>query len=513
MAESTETEVKLLVDGRGRQLTELPVIGSALKHASRKRIETSYYDTPDHILERQGYVLRLRKGDGAPLLSVKQAGGAIVRKEWECRISGDARQSKDWRGTPIEPLLKAESTRALLRPLFTTVIDRASFDTEYEGAVIEVAFDRGEITHDGRELPVSEIEFELKRGQPEAVFKLARELAGHAPLRLGLLSKGERGHLLNSGHWEAVQPATTPALAGMTSLRDGIQIICRTCLKDFILNHAALDAGYNEEAVHQARIAIRRLRSALALFKSRMADAERPRLKHEIKWLWEATGPARDLDVMYSELESEANRADMPPGTATLIEIIRARRDAARRKLLAALQSDRTRLLLIDLAHWIENGDWSRTRSAAPGEPIMAAVSELLDKRLRKLQRIARGIAKANPRERHRVRITAKELRLMCEFFRSLVEDGKSRRRYDQLVAVLEKLQKVLGRLQDRATRDEQLAQIAREARSVPHLRQEISVDAAAKALISDSRKAPAKQLKQLKKASAKLADAHGFWR
>src|SRR5262245_5159628 len=108
MAAFTEVEVKLLVDGRGvQQLDALPIIGDALKRAPRRRIETSYYDTPDRVLERHGYVLRLRKGDGPPLLSVKQEpGGAIVRKEWERRIAGKAPTAKGWRNTPIEPLLK-----------------------------------------------------------------------------------------------------------------------------------------------------------------------------------------------------------------------------------------------------------------------------------------------------------------------------------------------------------------------------------------------------------------------
>src|SRR5207253_5435420 len=125
MAESTEIEVKLLVDRRGiQQLSALPMIGTALKRAPRKHIETCYYDTPDHLLEREGFVLRLRKGDGAPLLSIKQQ-AATVRKEWERRIAGDEPQSRDWRGTPVEPLLKRKTARANLRPLFATVIDRA----------------------------------------------------------------------------------------------------------------------------------------------------------------------------------------------------------------------------------------------------------------------------------------------------------------------------------------------------------------------------------------------------
>src|SRR5207249_6780598 len=100
---------------------------------------------------------------------------------------------------------------------------------------------------------------------PGAVFALARELAGHAPLRLGLVSKGERGQLLNDNAWGSPRPPTRPKLSRATSLGAGIQIICRTCLKDFTINDAVLAEGYAEEALHQGRIALRRLRSALSL--------------------------------------------------------------------------------------------------------------------------------------------------------------------------------------------------------------------------------------------------------
>jgi triphosphatase len=513
VVESTEVEVKLLVDGRALpQLTALPVIGTSLKRAARRRIETSYYDTPEHILERQGLVLRVRKGDGNPLLSVKQhAGGAIIRKEWERRIRGDEPQPKDWRGTPVEPLLKQSDTRSLLRPLFTTVIDRAAFEVEYDGALIEVAFDRGEIKHDGRELPVSEIEFELKRGGREAPFSLARMLARHAPLRLGLLSKGERGQLLSSGCWGMPYAATTPEITETTSLRDAIQIICRTCLKDFARNETILAGRYDSEAVHQARIAVRRLRSALGLFKGQMTDPQRPILNREIKWLWGVTGPARDLDVMRGDLEEERERGDLPAGAASLIEVIENKADAARVELLAALRSDRNRLLFIDLAGWIENGEWSRSASAALGGALMASVGGPLDKKLEKLQRLSRKIGSAKPRKRHRIRIAAKELRLVCEFFDRVVTEGKARKRYDALLSVLGKLQKPLGRLQDRATQIELLEQAAQEAQSTLRV-PSIPLDTAVTALASDRAKHPAKLLKSLKKSSEKLAKVKGFW-
>jgi triphosphatase len=513
MQPSVEIEVKLLVDRRGLQkLAALPVIGAALTHAPRQRIETIYYDTPDHLLEREGFVLRLRKGDGAPLLSVKRAAGnGIARKEWERRINGNQPQAKDWRGTPLQSLLAEKGARTPLRQLFVTVIDRAAFNCEYDGALIEAVFDRGEIKHDGRELPVSEIELELKHGDPGAVFALARELADHAPLRLGVVSKGERGRLLTSGEWGSPHAQTRPQLANDTNLREGIRIVCRTCLKDFMINESALAGGYTEEAVHQARIAVRRLRCALALFKSVLVDEELPRLKGEIGWLWDMTGPARDLDVMSAGLESRIEAGGMPQGAATLVEIVESRRDSARRALLAAIRSGRTRLLFIDLARWIEDGAWSRRDIADLGKPVMKVARRLLAKRLKKLKKRAPGIAEAKPEKQHRLRIAAKKLRLMSEFFETLVEDDTPRKRFNKLTKVLGRLQKILGRLHDDTARDHFLCEVARESETAAHVRPHIAVDAAVNALGSGD-SGHSKTMKKLKKPSDKLARAKGFW-
>src|SRR5262249_34019491 len=133
---------------------------------------------------------------------------------------------------------------------------------------------------------------------------------------------------------------------------------------------------------------------------------------------------------------------------------------------LAALRSDRTRLLFIDLVRWIETGKWSAAGNSDLEEPIVKIARRLLDKRLDKLQDRVRHIVKAKARERHRIRIAAKKLRLMCEFFESLIGGSRQRREYDRIVTAVSELQKVLGRMQDDVVRTDFLATLTHDAQA-----------------------------------------------
>ena len=81
------------------------------------------------------------------------------------------------------------------------------------------------------------------------------------------------------------------------SIAQGFEIIVSSCLRHFQLNEPTVVKARNVEALHQARVAIRRLRSALALFRPIVADQEFDRVQRELRWLVAEFGDARNLDV------------------------------------------------------------------------------------------------------------------------------------------------------------------------------------------------------------------------
>jgi inorganic triphosphatase YgiF len=449
-----EVELKFLIESGGLPMLDaLPVIGKRLRRAPRKHIETTYFDTSDRRFTDNGFALRVRKQDKNALLSIKQAGPlGSGREEWERPITGDEPNADNMSDSPAAPLLQKNGDGADLAPLYTVAVDRASFLVKDGAAQIEIAVDRGEIKRDGAELPVCELELELKKGDPRQLFAFAQRFIDKAPLRLSLVSKGDRGDRLVDGSWGRPVVASTPKLKPAMTAAQAFRAICHSCLYDFMLNEPAVEDDADIEGVHRARIAIRRLRAAFSLFKPMIDDRDHERLRRELSWLSDLLGAARDLDVMQVEtFEPQVNAGEAPLGATSLLAEVGKRRKEARRVLHAALHSDRMRKLLFDLVRWLDHGDWQSRQEA---QDLAATVArELLAKKLKKLRKRARRLAGANAETRHEIRIAAKKLRYMSEFFKNLVTGGKQRARYKIFVRSLEKIQSSLGEIQDGATR------------------------------------------------------------
>jgi triphosphatase len=334
-----------------------------------------------------------------------------------------------------------------MRPAFEVDVERTSFMLETGGGRIEAAFDQGAIKANGEQLGVRELELELKSGDRSALFNLARAFVLLAPLHPSLISKPERGHLLIGGAWGRAAKSSKPRLAKDMTCRLAFQEICQTCLHDFHLNLRGLEKSDNVEAFHQGRIAIRRLRAALALFKPMVIDIAYRRLRDELKWLAGLFGAARDMDVLRANLPPPA------PGNQTSMRALagdcEAKRLRAHQVVIDALDGERARILQVDLAVWIEDGRWHRQSSGIAEEPVPRYAAARLRKRCEKLVKRGAGLAKVGPSARHKIRIEAKKLRYMAEFFVDVPGVAKDRKRLKELINCCEKLQAALGVIRD----------------------------------------------------------------
>jgi inorganic triphosphatase YgiF len=507
-----EVELKFLIESGGLPMLDaLPVIGRRLRRAPRKHIVTTYFDTSDRRFSDNGFALRVRKQDKNALLSIKQAGSVgSGREEWERPIAGDEPNVDNMCDSPAASLLPKNGDGAQLTPLYTVAVDRASFLVKEGAAQIEIAVDRGEIKRDGAELPVCELELELKKGDPRQLFAFAQRFIDKAPLRLSLVSKGDRGDRLVDGSWGRPVVASTPKLTPAMTAAQAFRTICHSCLYDFMLNEPAVDDDRDIEGVHRARIAIRRLRAAFSLFIPMIEDGDHDRLRRELSWLSDLLGAARDLDVMQVEtFEPQVNAGEAPLGATSLLAEVGKRRKDARQALHAALHSDRMRKLLFDLVRWLDHGEWQARAEAQDRAPKCAR--QLLAKRFKKLRKRARGIADANAETRHAIRIAAKKLRYMSEFFDDLVKGGKRRARYKIFVRSLEKIQSSLGKIQDGAARAKFLqTMVTSMALEEPASRAAITAFAAG-VFTAVERPKEQKLVRKADKAFAKIAKAKPF--
>ncbi len=145
------------------------------------------------------------------------------------------------------------------------------------------------------------IELELKAGDPADLYQFAEQLSAAYNLRLGVLTKSQRGFLLAAGETAAIRKAKAPDVAQDATIDELIAMSITECIDHFIGNWPALLQSDNPDAIHQMRVAIRRLRSMLAAFHREILLAAFVAFRKEAREIASALGIARDTDVVYQD--------------------------------------------------------------------------------------------------------------------------------------------------------------------------------------------------------------------
>ncbi len=443
-----ELELKFQVPPPQRARIEAALLASG--PVARQRLQARYFDTPQGALQRAGMVLRLRKEGRQWMQTVKCAAdaGSFDRIEHNARArSGAAVDVALHDQTPAGPLLRqalvdtGENARAL-QAIFTTDVVRLARLFSTAQTTVEVALDRGRITVAGRELSVLEIEFELKAGLPSALIELAQDWCPRYGLWLDPQSKGIAGRRLAAQ--DAVPAAVTAEPIKRTKrarVLDVLSEVLGSVLVHVLWNGREVAAGQaTDRHVHQLRVGLRRLRSALRELAALPELSSLPAgVEQTLTALFRELGEHRDALVLVPQVERQlADAGAPPPGEKpqpTVPDIGAAVRDPAFQSALLAVIGLRYRLQ-------------ERAVDAATGRK---ALRRTVTRRLAKLyaQSLERGdrFAQLQEPERHRIRKRLKRLRYLSELMRPLY----SQRNVDRFVAALKDLQDALGEYQDAA--------------------------------------------------------------
>lgn len=454
VAAGTEIELKLLF--AENELPKITALVSKNAHQLKhRRLHTVYFDTGKHKLWKHGLTLRVRStGDGYEQGIKRFQSSSVARNEWEEQIAGPGPDLLRLKASPIPEFASRYAEEGRLLPVFETGTDRITFALAGDKRLIEASIDRGEIKAGEAKLGICELELELKQGAVSDLFELASRFVAQALLRPDTISKAERGYLLAEGAWGRAAKGTKPRLDARMPSGPAFQEIFRTCLHDFNLNLPLIEDIADVEGLHQGRIAIRRIRAAMTLFRPLVSDDAFRGLASELKWLAGLLGAARDLDVLLGHFaDCEANTG----GNARLREICclaEARRLRARRALVKSLDGKRGRALLLDLLAWIEAGQWRGQFAGAVQQPITGFARNRLKKRLSKLVKRGEDLADLDAGARHKIRIEAKKLRYMAEFFGSARGVAKQPKQYKAMITCCEMLQESLGAIRDQEALD-----------------------------------------------------------
>ncbi len=369
--QGAEIEIKLALPAgsAGPLLRRLSAVPALARHRPvHQQVHNLYYDTPGQALRRQRAALRIRRlGDaGAPqwLQTLKTADAGLSalsrRGEWEVPVEGPVLQQAALREAPPWQRLDPDGTLfATLQPCFSTDFERTRWTVRLRGGTaIEVALDVGQIVADGRTAPVCELELELLSGPPEALFRLAGQIARRVAVLPLSASKAQRGFALAQGVLDAPQRARPPAPPRRASLQALAVPLLSEMFDQFTANLHALLAADHPELVHQARVGWRRFRSALRLLGPGLAVP--PPAWPGLQPLLDLLGELRDLDVASTQtlptlqpayVAGDARRAT---AWAAVEQSFRAAATLQRKAVRLALQEPLTGQALLGITHWLE---------------------------------------------------------------------------------------------------------------------------------------------------------------
>lgn len=482
----TETELKLELTAEAAEtLASSDLLGEP---AATKTLRSVYFDTADMRLKTAGFSLRIRASGKDLIQTVKASGPAsalFARDEWEMPVGGET-PVIDY-STPLQTELAIGADD--LQPQFSVEVTRRVWNVTEGDTAIEVALDEGFVVAGDRRTPLREVELELKGGGLSGLFALMHRIGETVPVRFGVRAKAERGYGLREELRRAIKAEPLRLDRSMSAV-SSFQAIAEACFRHFRLNEDLFLQNRNAEALHQARVALRRLRSAFSIYGVMLPDGQSQRLKEELKWLATTLGDARNIDVLLKEAEE-----------GELHDRLEAARGEAYDRVDEALHSPRARRLALDINEWLRCGDYlslpetEEIRSTPAAEFALQA----LDRKRRKLKKTGRDLAEIGDDQRHEARKAAKKLRYAAEFFGALFSGKRAQKRYRKFIDRMEKLQDRLGFLNDMVM--------------APHVFEALGLQDVAGPRITIDEDAKARLIRDGQRALDKLIDAKRFWR
>lgn len=432
-----EREVKLRADGE-IALPALNDLGGGLMAApvEQLNIETVYFDTSDLRLTRWGYSLRYREGDMWTLKRPAAVSGAVVARD-ELTFAGAA--------TVPPPaalrLLRAYVRREVLTPVahLSTVRRRVRLQTADGFAAAEVDDDTVSVLESGDRFRQIEVELGVLADEDllTRVLKRLRDAGAATPDPTSKLHRA-------LGPRADEPPEVTPVvLAAKATAGDVVRHAIAASVATLFQHDAGIRLGDAPEDVHQARVAVRRLRSDLRTFSSLLDDEWLTSLRADLGWLAAELGTVRDADVLVSRLQAHSARLPTEDAAAAsgLLDLAVTEGTLARQHLLEALDAER----YLDLLERLIRAAQAPALLPAAKERARGLLPGLVAPPWRRLHRAVHALpTEPSDDVLHRVRILTKRCRYAAEAVSPVV--GRRATRFARAAAAV---QAVLGEYHD----------------------------------------------------------------
>ncbi|MCO8108847.1 CYTH and CHAD domain-containing protein [Acinetobacter indicus] len=437
-----EIELKFQVPVHQRRAFEKAI---AKKKAVPMQLWAKYYDSPEQQLAQHAIALRQRL-EGQRWCQTLKAPGQhhFERFELELALGPDEpeqldlslyqehKQAQTLLKQALE-LKKADLKNTGLELQFETDVQRLIVLEQVKDSAIELAFDQGEVRTPTAQSDIYEVEFELKHGDVSNLIDFVQPWVKRYQLWLDVRSKSQRGQMLkNQQDILPVQHQTPFSLDKHDSSSHALAKIVSNCLTHLLPNATAIaDNHYQSGHVHQARVAIRRLRSALKIF-GHWSEQVQPEWQAQLAELFRQLGSTRDRDALSESLmprlaEAGSPLAELPASSESSDEID------------ALFRAPETVRLLLELLQF------SQCTAQEDDQSLKKQVRKQLAKMHRQICQDAVQFEHLDSEQKHRTRKRVKRLRYSVEFIASLFEADAVK----QYLKALKPAQESLGQFND----------------------------------------------------------------
>ncbi|OTG60725.1 hypothetical protein B9T29_11215 [Acinetobacter sp. ANC 3903] len=407
------------------------------KNARLISLYAKYYDTPERHLAQQKISLRQRLEDNHWIQTLKApCNHSLQRFELEKDLGELKDPTLDLKIYPSNSQAKQLLQNTLgkqaknLIVQYETVVQRLVHVIHFNRSKIEVSLDRGEIRHNNQKLPIYEIEFELKQGSIQDLIKFIHPWVQRYHLWLDVRSNAQRGDLLAQDLTiPPAQFATPLQLNSQDSTDSALKQMINNALQHLLPNAATIAAEqYNSEHVHQARVAMRRLRSALRVFDD-WSDEVNPQWQEQLTGLFRQLGATRDRDALNEGLLPQLQQAGGP--YIELTNITKENQIAVDESLRCSYFVE----LILDLLQFVHRPSKKQKKSG-----LKKDIAKKLQKLHHQICKDAEQFLDLDISSRHRTRKRVKRLRYCVEFVASLYPNKDVKRYLKDLKPAQESL-------------------------------------------------------------------------
>ncbi len=289
-----------------------------------------------------------------------------------------------------------------------------------------------------------------------ALVQAAVEDQGGKETRRTQLAYALRKSGLNPGGCKTAAEADCPPDA---PVGDVLRDILLKLLDTMELNEAGAALGRDTEFLHDFRVALRRSRSALTMFKDVFPQKEHSYFREKLSKLFSRTGSARDLDVYlkkiqeYKALLPDDMRDALSPAEKYIIRLSKKEHE----RIASLLGSEEYRALKAEWRSFLS----AEAVTKESGRSVRESSASVIKKAYGRIYKAGKHLHSESPAEEiHSVRIACKKLRYALEFFRPLFP----RKETEALTGKLKRLQDALGAHQDYEVQRGKLLYYTKEA-------------------------------------------------